>query len=241
METKETNNEDKKEFKNRVNFDRVMSYCMNECVTFSELKPNSDMLISMMGDCQDEEWLRDKECLKRRKQELASENVLREVLTKAMADGTVDTLLRQVAWKEPKRAMAPKLSDATFTYRYLEESPQRPMLLYQRLMKGNFISSATPPDDFRQLFEGEPSDVKVKWLGNQASLWYLFKLLLDKKYVRKPEGVGPWVVVQSHFVNAKSNMFANFNKQKIPQKQKGLLEKLAELLNPASDEEWGRE
>lgn len=134
-----------------------------------------------------------------------------------------------------------KLSDATFTYRYLEESPQRPMLLYQRLMKGNFISPATPPDDFMQLFEGEPSDVKVKWLGNQASLWYLFKLLLDKKYVRKPEGVGPWVVVQSHFVNAKSNMFANFNKQKIPQKQKGLLEKLAELLNPASDEEWGRE
>ena len=138
----------------------------------------------------------------------------------------------QVGDKKVKKSNAPKLTSATFTYRYLSECSNRLMLLYQGLLKAELIDGDTKPDDFMALFEGKPSDVKVKWTGSLASLWYLFKVMLEKGYVVKPEGVGQWIVVQSHFVDAKSKMFADFNKQKSPLKLKNVLETVAELLNP---------
>ena len=134
--------------------------------------------------------------------------------------------------KKAKKSATPKLTKATFSYRYLEKCRQRIMLLFQGLLKAELIDGDTKPDDFLALFEGKPSDVKIKWKGSLASLWYLFKVMLEKGYVVKPEGVGQWIVVQSHFVDAKSKMFADFNKQKPPLKLKEVLEVLAELLNP---------
>lgn len=214
---------------------------MNECVTSKELDICYSMVVCLMGDCVDEEWLQGKECLKQRKMKLSSENVVREVLTKAVDDGKIDALLGNFNKKEAaknvpkvgtKKLNAPKLTNATFSYRYLSECPNRMMLLFQGLLKAELIDPNTKPDDFMELFEGKPSDVKVKWTGSLASLWYLFKVMLEKGYVVKPEGVGQWIVVQSHFVDAKSKMFADFNKQKSPLKLKNVLETVAELLNP---------
>ena len=214
---------------------------MNECVTSKELDICYTMVTFLMGDCTNEEWLHDKENLKQRKMKLSSENVVREVLNKAIDDGKIEGLLEnfkkmEPAKKEPKvgtkKSNAPKLTNATFTYRYLEKCRQRIMLLYQGLLKAELIDGDTKPDDFMTLFGGKPSDVKVKWTGSLASLWYLFKVMLEKGYVVKPEGVGQWIVVQSHFVDGKSKMFADFNKQKPPLKLKNVLETVAELLNP---------
>lgn len=205
---------------------------MNECVTYSELVPVYAMLVSLMGDSTNKNWLELKEVLKARKVELAGENALRELLTKAVDNGKIGQMLGRTQKKDSKRAMVPKLTNATFTYRYLDKCPERIMLLYQALLKGEFIDKATKPDDFMALFEGKPSDVKIKWTGSLSALWYLFKVMLEKGLVEKPEGVGQWVVVQSHFVDEKSRMFADFNKQKAPLKLKNILETIVGVMNP---------
>ena len=223
---------------------------MNECVTSRELEICYTMVVCLMGDCADKKWLQGKENLKQRKMKLASENVVREVLTKAVDDGQIDALLgnfkkmeagsnagSKAGDKKAKKSATPKLTKATFSYRYLSECQNRLMLLFQGLLKAELIDGDTKPDDFLALFEGKPSDVKIKWKGSLASLWYLFKVMLEKGYVVKPEGVGQWIVVQSHFVDAKSKMFADFNKQKPPLKLKEVLGMLAELLNPNFEHE----
>lgn len=210
---------------------------MKECVTYGELEPVYEMLVSLMGDCTDEEWLDCKQRLKVRKMSLDGKVELLDALTKAVGEGKIELSLEKTEKKKVKKKSAPQLTSATFTYRYLSECPNRLMLLYQGLVKGEFIEGGTKPDDFMMLFEGKPSDVKIKWQGNQASLWYLFKVMLEKGYVEKPEGVGQWVVVQSHFLGNKNTMFADFNKQKLPQKYKAVLDALAELLNPNSYED----
>ncbi len=225
------------ELMERVNFDTVLAYCMNECVTYNELKPVYEMFVLLMGDCTDEEWLCVKRKLKAKKQELAGEDALRDALSRAVDNGRIELMMGKSQKKEAKRSVAPKLTNATFAYRYLNECPNRIMLLYQGLVKGELIDKTTKPDDFMALFEGKPSNVKIKWLGSLASLWYLFKVMLGKGLVVKPEGVGQWIVVQSHFVDERSKMFADFNKQKPPLKLKEVLEVMAELLNPNSYED----
>lgn len=214
----------------RVNFDTVSDYCMEECVTYNELKPVYEMLVALMGDSSNQKWLAIKEDLKERKMKLDGKVVLLENLVKASANGKLEVVVERPVKKGAKKTSVPKLTNATFTYRYLEECPNRIMVLYQGLVKAGFIAKETKPDDFMALFEGQESDVKVKWMGCQAALWYLFKLMLEKGYVVKPEGVGQWIVVQSHFVDGRSKMFADFNKQKAPLKLKGVLERLVELL-----------
>gem|GEM_PF-5604624 len=70
----------------------MIGYCMNECVTSRELDVCYAMVVCLMGDCVDKVWLQGKENLKQRKMKLASENVVREVLTKAIDDDKFDAL-----------------------------------------------------------------------------------------------------------------------------------------------------
>ena len=141
------------------------------------------------------------------------------------------------AERQSKRVEAQKLVSDCFTYRWLEEYPERITKLFQALLRAEWISSDTKPDMFQRIFSGKNCDVKVKWTGSQAELWYLFKLLFDRKYVSWPQGVGQWIIVQSHFVDGKSKIFTDFNSQHEPKKVSGVINALAELLNPAVDTE----
>lgn len=135
------------------------------------------------------------------------------------------------------RNEVPRLVSDCFTYRWLEENPERIVRLYQALLKTEWIAKDTKPDDFLGIFGGKNCNIKVKWTGSQAELWYLFKLLFDRKYLSWPQGVGQWIIVQSHFVDGKSKVFTDFNSQHEPKKKLGVINALAELLNPAIDTE----
>jgi hypothetical protein len=130
---------------------------------------------------------------------------------------------------------APRLVSDCFTYRWLNDYPQKIAKLYQALLKGKLIAEDTKPDAFHSIFAGRNCDAKVKWIGKQAGLWYLFKLLFERNYVSWPQGVGQWIIVQSHFVDDKSHIFTDFNSQHEPKKMSGAIDAMAELLNPSAD------
>lgn len=128
----------------------------------------------------------------------------------------------------------PKIVPSTFTYRWIDDQETRILQLYQYMLLGvKWIDKNTDSDEFCNLFRGEDCDSKVKWIGKQSQLYYLIKVLLEKDYIRKPKGVGQWIIVQSHFVDKDSRMFTDFNSQKKPAKTADTIEQMAEILNPA--------
>ena len=118
-------------------------------------------------------------------------------------------------------------------------SPRKPKAnrttpLYQHLLKAQWIAPDTNPDDFSAIFEGNPSTARIKWIGKQAYLYYLFRQLVDLQLVSIPQNASVWQIVESHFLNKNSRPFHNFNKQKEPIKAKAAIDKLIEILQPSA-------
>lgn len=134
--------------------------------------------------------------------------------------------------RKPKTA-DPKIISSVFSYRWGETMAYRIAMLYQYLLRVGLLDKDTDMEQFCALFSGEDCDYKVKWTGKQSQLFYLIKVLLQQDYIRTPDGVGQWEIVQSHFLNAGSRVFTNFHKQKKPKKTAATLEQIAEILNPA--------
>ena len=124
-----------------------------------------------------------------------------------------------------------RVTNATFTYRWLPTAPQRITTLYQYLLRAKWIASDTPPDDFLAIFSGEVTNCKIRWTGKKTYLVYLFRLLTDKKYISTPKGIGRWMIVGSHFIDAHNRLFTLLNSQRIPVKAQQTIEQLSELLN----------
>ena len=137
--------------------------------------------------------------------------------------------------KPAKKSDAPRLVGDCFTYRWKTECPERIAALFQALLRAKWIAADTKPDTFYSIFAGKNCDAKVKWTGTQSELWYLFKLLFDRKYISWPQGVGQWIIVQSHFVDGNSRTFTDFNSQHEPKKASGAIDALVEMLNPATE------
>ena len=125
----------------------------------------------------------------------------------------------------------PRVTNATFTYRWLATAPQRITTLYQYLLRAKWIASDTPPDDFLAIFSGEVTNCKIRWTEKKTYLVYLFRLLTDKKYISTPKGIGRWMIVGSHFIDAHNRLFTLLNSQRIPVKAQQTIEQLSELLN----------
>ena len=125
----------------------------------------------------------------------------------------------------------PRVTNATFTYRWLPTAPQRITTLYQYLLRAKWIASDTPPDDFLAIFSGEVTNCKIRWTGKKTYLVYLFRLLTDKKYISTPKGIGRWMIVGSHFIDVHNRLFTLLNSQRIPVKAQQTIEQLSELLN----------
>ena len=125
----------------------------------------------------------------------------------------------------------PRVTNATFTYRWLATAPHRITNLYQYLLRAKWIASDTPPDDFLAIFSGEVTNCKIRWTGKKTHLVYLFRLLTDRQYISTPKGIGRWMIVGSHFMDAHSRQFTFLNCQRIPVKAQQTIEQLSELLN----------
>ena len=134
----------------------------------------------------------------------------------------------------PRKRTAPRVTNATFTYRWLATAPQRITSLYQHLLKAQWIAPDTNPDDFSAIFEGNPSSARIKWIGKQAFLYYLIRQLVDLQLVSIPQNASVWQIVESHFLDKNSRPFHNFNKQKEPIRAKAAIDKLIEILQPSA-------
>ena len=131
----------------------------------------------------------------------------------------------------PRKRIAPRVTNATFTYRWLVTAPQRITTLYQYLLRAKWIASDTNPDDFLAIFSGSTTNCKVRWIGKKIHLVYLFRLLTDRQYISTPKSIGRWMIISSHFVDTHNRLFTFLNSQRTPVKAQRAIDQLAELLN----------
>ena len=125
----------------------------------------------------------------------------------------------------------PRVTNATFTYRWLATAPHRITTLYQYLLRAKWIAADTTPDDFLAIFSGNATNCQIRWTGKKTHLVYLFRLLTDRQYISTPKGIGRWMIVGSHFIDAHSRQFTFLNCQRVPVKAQRAIDHLAELLN----------
>lgn len=125
----------------------------------------------------------------------------------------------------------PRVTNATFTYRWLATAPHRITTLYQYLLHAKWIAADTAPDDFLAIFSGNATNCQIRWTGKKTHLVYLFRLLTDRQYISTPKGIGRWMIVGSHFIDAHSRQFTFLNCQRVPVKAQRAIDHLAELLN----------
>ena len=135
--------------------------------------------------------------------------------------------------RKPKaKRTTPRVTTATFTYRWLATAPQRITNLYQYLLRAKWIAFDTPPDDFFSLFTGKESNARIKWIGSNLQLAYLIRVMTERNYISIPKRVGKWTCVYNHFVDKHNCQLRNLNALHIPLKSKKAVEQMAEILNP---------
>lgn len=133
--------------------------------------------------------------------------------------------------KPKAKRTTPRVTTATFTYRWLTTTPHCITKLYQYLLRAKWIAADTTPDDFLAIFSGNTTNCQIRWTGKKTHLVYLFRLLTDRQYISTPKGIGRWMIVGSHFIDAHSRQFTFLNCQRIPVKAQRAIDHLAELLN----------
>ena len=138
-----------------------------------------------------------------------------------------------------KKQSGPMLVKDTFTYRFLndEDGTVRLTRLYQALLPEGWIPKETKHEDFTAIFEGKPTDVKVKWTGKQSDLYALINRLESRGLISCSEGVTKWVITGSHFLDCNSKQFSDWNSQKTPKKSAATIEALVDLLDPTKDDD----
>lgn len=132
----------------------------------------------------------------------------------------------------PRKRITPRVTTATFTYRWLTTTPHCITKLYQYLLCAQWIASDTNPDDFFSIFTGKESNARIKWIGSNLQLAYLIRLMTERNYISIPKRVGKWTCVYNHFVDKNSRQLPRLNSLHIPKKSKLAVEQMAELLNP---------
>ncbi len=132
----------------------------------------------------------------------------------------------------PRKRITPRVTTATFTYRWLTTTPHCITKLYQYLLRAKWIASDTNPDDFFSIFSGQPSNARIKWIGSNLQLAYLIRVMTERNYISIPKRVGKWTCVYNHFVDKNSHQLPRLNSLHIPTKSKLAVEQMAELFNP---------
>ena len=131
-----------------------------------------------------------------------------------------------------RKRPTPRVTNATFTYRWLATAPQRITTLYQYLLRAQWIAADTNPDDFFSLFTGIESNARIKWIGSNLQLAYLIRVMTEQNYISTPKRVGKWICVYNHFVDKHNCQLRNLNALHIPLRSKMAVKQMAEILNP---------
>ena len=132
------------------------------------------------------------------------------------------------------RVRTPKLQTATFAYRWLATNPQRITMLYQHLLKAQWIAPDTNPDDFLTLFSGENSTARVKWIAKPSYLYGLIRRAIEQELISIPTNGKLWQIVESHFVDTNSRSFHNLHKQKESKTAIPTIETMLKILQPSA-------
>ena len=89
--------------------------------------------------------------------------------------------------KRPRKPKPARLVEDVYKYRWVDkkEGMLRLIQLYQLLIdkRFNMLDPDVRPDDWCALFMGQAKPFTMKWIGRQAHLRYLFRLLIDKKFI----------------------------------------------------------
>ena len=137
--------------------------------------------------------------------------------------------------RKPKaKRTTPRVTTSSFTYRWLNTTPQRITTLYQYLLRAQWIASDTNPDDFFSIFSGQPSTARVKWIEKQSYLYYFIRRAVDKELIYIPNKRKKWQVTESHFMDGCSRPFHEIRKQKVPKTAIPTIEKMLEILLPST-------
>ena len=134
----------------------------------------------------------------------------------------------------PRKRTTPRVTNATFTYRWLATASQRITTLYQYLLRAKWIASDTNPDDFFSIFSGQPSTARVKWIEKQSYLYFFIRRAVDKELIYIPNKRKIWQVTESHFMDGCSRPFYEIRKQKVPKTAIPTIEKMLEILLPST-------
>ena len=137
--------------------------------------------------------------------------------------------------RKPKaKRTTPRVTTATFTYRWLTTHPNHITTLYQYLLRAKWIAADTTPDDFFSIFSGQPSTARVKWIEKQSYLYYFIRRAVDKELIYIPNKRKIWQVTESHFMDGWSRPFHEIRKQKVPKTAIPTIEKMLEILLPST-------
>lgn len=135
--------------------------------------------------------------------------------------------------RKPKaKRTTPRVTTSSFTYCWLNTTPQRITTLYQYLLRAKWIAADTNPDEFFSLFTGKESNARIKWTGSNLQLAYLIRVMTEQNYISTPKRVGKWTCVYNHFIDKNSRQLPKLSRLHIPKRSKTAVEQMAELLNP---------
>ena len=138
--------------------------------------------------------------------------------------------------KRPRKPKPARLVEDVYKYRWADkrEGMLRLIQLYQLLIdkRFNMLDPDVRPDDWCALFMGQAKPFTMKWIGRQAHLRYLFRLLIDKNYITfDSKSAKQWEILGSHFLNKQGKPFTDWDSQKDPIRGAKILERFAEILN----------
>ena len=119
------------------------------------------------------------------------------------------------------------------------EKNKRLQFLFNGLKQLGWISADTKPKIFFRLFAEEDTSSRVVWTGEINTLAELFReLVIRKRYVKLPDGVSIWVLVNARFWEKEGNQeFGNdrLSATRTPIDNKDSIDFLVEILNPKID------
>lgn len=106
-------------------------------------------------------------------------------------------------------------------------------LVYQRLVKENWISPGDNANDFLNLFSGRLCKCKVIWTNavSKGNLAHLIRTMWLENHISIPEGYGYQTIIESHFVDTDGNYLTNVKGGSKSKKAEAIIKDCMKLLS----------
>lgn len=162
----------------------------------------------------------------------ASETKAKDV---AAAESTGQSTVRSHAGR-PKKA-GKKIQESFIYQAHTEEDTNlRLQSFYLGLKQLGWIAEDTQQQRFLSIFSGKETTCRVTWTGGVNTLAELFRELVSRKqYVKLPEGVSIWVMVNARFWEKEGNReFGNerLRSTSVPTGDKDAIDLMVKVMDP---------